>query len=82
MYDILTWTDASDNPVSFLCLVTPIYRVITNDVSDYINLLVRIVHITCNHPSLQLKINQLTEQAPANSSSCYTRWKYEGVSCD
>jgi hypothetical protein len=26
------------------------YRVITNDVIDYINLLVRIVHIICNHP--------------------------------
>jgi hypothetical protein len=26
------------------------YRVITNDVSDYINLLVRIAHIICNHP--------------------------------
>jgi len=24
--------------------------VITNDVSDYINLLVRIAHIICNHP--------------------------------
>jgi len=23
---------------------------ITNDVNDYINLLVRIAHITCNHP--------------------------------
>jgi len=26
------------------------YGVITNDVSDYINLLVRITHIICNHP--------------------------------
>jgi hypothetical protein len=26
------------------------YRVITNDVSDYIDLLVRIAHIICNHP--------------------------------
>jgi uncharacterized membrane protein YpjA len=26
------------------------FWVITNDVSDYINLLVRIVHIICNHP--------------------------------
>jgi hypothetical protein len=25
--------------------------VITNDVSDYINLLVRIAHIICNHPT-------------------------------
>jgi hypothetical protein len=25
------------------------YRLITNDVSDYINVLVRIVHIICNH---------------------------------
>jgi len=28
------------------------YGVITNDVSDYINLLVRIAHIICNHPLL------------------------------
>jgi hypothetical protein len=27
-----------------------IYGMITNDVSDYINLLVRIAHIICNHP--------------------------------
>jgi hypothetical protein len=27
-----------------------IYEVITNDVSDYLNLLVRIAHIICNHP--------------------------------
>jgi len=26
------------------------YGVITNDVSDYTNLLVRIAHIICNHP--------------------------------
>jgi hypothetical protein len=26
-----------------------LYRVITNDVSDYINLLVRIAYIICNH---------------------------------
>jgi hypothetical protein len=26
------------------------YEVITKDVSDYINLLVRIAHIICNHP--------------------------------
>jgi hypothetical protein len=26
------------------------YSMITNDVSDYINLLVRIAHIICNHP--------------------------------
>jgi len=25
--------------------------VITNDVSDYINLLIRIAHIICNHPT-------------------------------
>jgi hypothetical protein len=29
------------------------YGVITNDVSDYINLLVRIAHIICNHPRLR-----------------------------
>jgi hypothetical protein len=27
-----------------------LYSVITNDVNDYINLLVRIAHIICNHP--------------------------------
>jgi putative NADPH-quinone reductase len=27
------------------------YTLITNDVSDYINLLVRIAHIICNHPT-------------------------------
>jgi hypothetical protein len=26
-----------------------LYKVVTNDVSDYINLLVRIAHIICNH---------------------------------
>jgi hypothetical protein len=26
------------------------YRMITNDVSDYIYLFVRIAHIICNHP--------------------------------
>jgi len=26
------------------------YGMITNDVSDYINLLVRLSHIICNHP--------------------------------
>jgi hypothetical protein len=30
-----------------------IYGVITNDVSDYMNLLVRIAHIICNHPLLR-----------------------------
>jgi len=29
--------------------VCPQYRVITNDVSGYINLLVRIAHIICDH---------------------------------
>jgi hypothetical protein len=28
------------------------YGVIINDVSDYINLLVRVAHIICNHPLL------------------------------
>jgi hypothetical protein len=31
------------------------YGVITNDVSDYINLLVKIAHIICNH-SLYLRV--------------------------
>jgi tRNA1(Val) A37 N6-methylase TrmN6 len=30
--------------------VGDLYRMITNDVSDYINLLVRFAHIICNHP--------------------------------
>jgi len=30
--------------------LSALYGVITNDVSDYINLLVRIAHIICNHP--------------------------------
>jgi hypothetical protein len=30
------------------------YRVITNDVSNYINLLVRLAHIICNHPIFQV----------------------------
>jgi len=29
-----------------------LYEVITNDVSDYINLLIRIAHIIYNHPIL------------------------------
>jgi len=33
------------------------YRLITNDVSDYINLLVRIAHIICNHPSYNTLIS-------------------------
>jgi hypothetical protein len=33
----------------FFCMLH-IYGLITNDVSDYINLLVRIAHIICNHP--------------------------------
>jgi hypothetical protein len=36
-----------------VCVITSKYRVITNDVSDYINLLVRIAHIICNHPLCQ-----------------------------
>jgi hypothetical protein len=28
-----------------------VYRVITNDVSDDMKLLVRIAHIICNHPA-------------------------------
>jgi hypothetical protein len=35
------------------------YMVITNDVSDYINLLVRIAHIICNH-SLYSNVLQLS----------------------
>jgi hypothetical protein len=30
------------------------HGVITNDVSDYINLLVRIAHIICNHPLCEI----------------------------
>jgi len=32
---------------------------ITNDVSDYINVLVRIAHIICNYPILNTKKGQL-----------------------
>jgi hypothetical protein len=35
--------------------MVPVYRVITNDVSNYIHLLIRIVHITCNHSVLNFK---------------------------
>jgi len=33
---------------------------ITNDVSDYINLLVRIAHIICNHPIFHVIVILLT----------------------
>jgi len=36
------------------------YRVITNDVSDYINLLVRIAHIICNHSLHEHVTKELT----------------------
>jgi len=32
--------------------MTNVYGVITNEVSDYINVLVRIAHIICKHPAL------------------------------
>jgi len=32
------------------------FRVITNDVSDYINVLVRIAHIICNHLNIYIYI--------------------------
>jgi hypothetical protein len=34
-----------------------VYGMITNDVSDYINLLARIAHIICNHPILRSYIS-------------------------
>jgi len=37
------------------------YGVITNDVSDYISLLVRIAHIICNHP-LSRKTQTITRK--------------------
>jgi hypothetical protein len=36
-----------------------VYGVITNDVSDYINLLVRIAHIICNHPIFSIETGGL-----------------------
>jgi hypothetical protein len=38
--------------VSIVGTTQPLYGMITNDVSDYINLLVRIARIICNHPLL------------------------------
>jgi hypothetical protein len=35
---------------------SPEYRMITNDVSDYVNVLVRIAYIICNHPILRIEI--------------------------
>jgi hypothetical protein len=35
---------------------THTHTVITNDVSDYINLLLRIAHIICNHPYICIDI--------------------------
>jgi len=40
-----------------MCTSAQMYGVITNDVSDYINLLVRITHIICNHPSCNTLIS-------------------------
>jgi hypothetical protein len=37
-----------------------LYGVITNDVSDYINLLARIAHIICNHPMFVSNVTYLT----------------------
>jgi hypothetical protein len=36
------------------------YGVITNDMSDYIYLLLRIAHIICNHPVYSLLLNDIT----------------------
>jgi hypothetical protein len=33
-----------------------IHWIITSDVSDYINLLVRIAHIICNHPFIYIHV--------------------------
>jgi hypothetical protein len=42
-------TKAMEEIHTFEILYVRIYGMITNDVSDYINLLVRIAHIICNH---------------------------------
>jgi hypothetical protein len=36
----------------FIASMNPLYGMITNSVSNYINLLVRIAHTICNHPLL------------------------------
>jgi hypothetical protein len=40
----------------------PIYRVITNDVSDYVNFLIRIAHVICNHFHFKISF-KLMEQS-------------------
>jgi len=44
----LQWRRKGESPPETFVYV--IYEVITNDVSDYVNILVRIAHIICNHP--------------------------------
>jgi hypothetical protein len=48
------------------------YRVIANDVSGYINLLVRIAHIICNHPIYWLSYEILTLLSVKNLTSIGT----------
>jgi NAD-dependent oxidoreductase involved in siderophore biosynthesis len=54
------------------------YEMITNDVNNYINLLVRIVHIICNHPlfvadgeSVETKCSKQTQRTLTASKSTF-----------
>jgi hypothetical protein len=42
---------------------------ITNDVSDYINLLVRIAHIICNHPYYSMEFSDGLIQKDARTET-------------
>jgi len=44
---------------------------ITNDVSDYINLLVRIAHIICNHPLFWSIVTGMGTELPRVSHFIY-----------
>jgi hypothetical protein len=46
-----------------VCVCVCVYEVIINDVSDYINLLVRIAHIICNHTYIVLKKRAVIAQS-------------------
>jgi hypothetical protein len=54
-------------------------RVITNDVSNYINLLVTIAHIICNHPICSSLHFYFLNRAP-HHGGVLGEWRYEGVS--
>jgi hypothetical protein len=56
-------------------VMLPLYKVITNDVSDYVNLLVIIAHIIYNHPLYTYKsINYCllaNASAVPDNNTCY-----------